>query len=142
MKPIEHQQELLSAHDEAILEAGEKILVDSVNVGREFSKFIITTSFSALPFYFALLKFLSDNGENVETTAIAIAPPILFILSSVAYIISFFPQHGELSVDDLQEVERMRVKIVKRRKILLLAATTIFVSSLLLSSFVCWCQLK
>jgi len=136
------------------------------------------------------------NDKNVESTAIAIAPPVLFILSSVAYIISFFPQHGELSVDDLQEVERVRVKIVKRRKILLLvlcprssfeefcgyfgvgqgapkehsrgsvtekqrspapkearitdsyfwdralAATTIFVSSLLLSSFVFWYQLK
>lgn len=137
-KQYESKQQLLTAHDEAVLEAGKKILIDSINVGREFAKFMITTSFSALPLYFALLKFLSENEKSQKIGVLDIAPPILFILSSVTYIICFFPKHGEISVDDLQEVEHTRIQIVKRRKLLLLIATTIFVSALLLSSFIFW----
>ena len=44
-------------HNDAIYEAGKTLLIDSITTGREFCKFMITMSTSAIPIYLGLLKF-------------------------------------------------------------------------------------
>ena len=50
--------EKTTPHNKALYEAGKSLLIDSINTGREFCKFMITISTSAIPIHLGLLKFV------------------------------------------------------------------------------------
>lgn len=103
--------------NQAIYEAGKSMLIESINTGREFCKFMIGTSMSAIPIYIALSKFILPD-EYIPTLKIGILliiPTVLFLVSAIVFLLGYFPQKGIASLDIPEEIEHERQKTVKKR---------------------------
>jgi hypothetical protein len=121
--------ETTTPHNKALYESGKSILIDSINTGREFCKFMITVSTSAIPIHLGLLKFVlpKDYILSFQNGLIAIIPSILFLIAAIVFTIGYYPQIGLFSLDIIQEIENERTKTIKRRKVTTLWGFTIFI---------------
>jgi hypothetical protein len=120
--------ETTSPHNKAVYEAGKALLIDSINTGREFCKFMITISTSAIPINIALLKFVVPDKYVISLNQglIAAIPSFLFLISAIVFTIGYYPQIGKFSLDIIQEIEAERTKTIHKRKRLTLIGFTIF----------------
>lgn len=100
--------EELSPHDKALYEAGKNLLVESVSVRREFFKFMTTTALSAIPIYLGLLKLVlpKDYVLQFREEVTFLVPPVAFLVSSVLFVLGYFPQRGCLSLDLPSEIKK------------------------------------
>lgn len=135
-KPIEISSDevsLVTPTNQAIYEAGKAMLIESISVGREFCKFMIGTSMSAIPIYLALLKFVLPEKyvPTWEVGIVALIPAVLFLLSGVVFLIGYFPQQGIASLDIPKEIEKERQTTVKRRQKLSVAGFGVFCAAIL-----------
>lgn len=119
---------LVTPTNKAIYEAGKSMLIESISTGREFCKFMIGTSMSAIPIYLALLKFILPDKyiPTLYVGLLALIPPILFLAAGVVFLIGYFPQMGNASLDIPEEIEEERKKSVQRRYQLSMAGFSIF----------------
>jgi hypothetical protein len=113
---IEQVQDI-TPHNKALYEAGKKLLVDSVDIGREFCKFMTTTTLGAIPAYLALLKLVLPKDYSLQSydEILFLAPPMIFLIAAVFFILGYFPQRGRLSLDLPAEIERERSTTIIRR---------------------------
>lgn len=128
----------ITPHNKALYEAGKKLLVESVDVGREFCKFMTTTAIGAIPVYIALLKLILPKDYSLQSSEelVFLTPPILFLLAAVVFVIGYFPQKGSLSLDLPSEIERERSRTIRRRHGYSLFAFSFFCIGILLSSWI------
>lgn len=107
----------ITPHNKALYEAGKKLLVDSLDVGREFCKFMTTTTLGAIPTYLALLKLVLPKDYSLHSydEVIFLVPALTFLASSVLFVLGYFPQKGSLSLDLPVEIERERSTTIQRR---------------------------
>ena len=108
----------ISPHNKALYEAGKKLLVDSLDVGREFCKFMTTTTLGAIPTYLALLKLVLPKDYPLQSRdeIVFLVPPLIFLASAVLFVVGYFPQKGALSLDLPAEIERERSTTIRRRQ--------------------------
>jgi hypothetical protein len=127
----------LLPNDLAIYEAGKALLVDSIPVGREFCKSMLTTSTSAIPIYLGILSFLlpKDYLLGVNRGIFIAVPAISFLISAIIFAIGYMPDGGKLSLDIIDRLEEERTRIILRRGRLIWAGLTVFVLSTLLAIF-------
>jgi hypothetical protein len=128
----------ITPHNKALYEAGKKLLVDSVDVGREFCKFMTTTTLGAIPTYLAILKFVLPKDYSLQSSdeIIYLVPPLAFLTSSVLFVIGYFPQSGSLSLDLPNEIERERSTTIRRRQRYSIWAFSIFAIGIAFASWV------
>ncbi len=124
----------------AIYEAGKAMLIQSVSTGREFCKFMIGTTLSAIPIYVALLKLAIPEGYAMLGTnmALALLPCILILASSAMFVWGYFPRSGTASLDIPEEIERERSAIVAKRHLLGISASGVFLVAILSCIAVLW----
>lgn len=108
----------LSPHNNAIYEAGKALVVESITVSREFCKFMITLTTSAIPIHLGLLKFVLPEHYvlSLRQGVFASIPAIIFLFSTIIFTIAYYPQAGELSLDLPDEIEKERIKTLLIRK--------------------------
>ena len=112
----------LTPHNQAIYDVGKKLLSDSLESGREFSKLMITVSTGAIPIYIGLVQLI-----QVKTLlTVYLIAPILFLISSIIFIFSYFPSVEELSLEIVSEIEENFKRTVKNRNRLIIAGTLTF----------------
>ena len=128
----------VSPHNKALYEAGKTLLVQSVEVGREFCKFMTTTALGAIPAYIALLKLVLPKDYSLKSydEIVFLSPPILFLLSAVVFVLGYFPQKGSLSLDLPTEIERERSITIRHRYWYATVGFVIFCIGVVISSFV------
>lgn len=131
----------LSPHNKAMLEAGKKMIVDSIDVGREFCKFMITTSISAVPVYFAVLAFAGipnvlNSNASIKNSLLLLAPSLIFIISALLYMRGYLPDLGVFSLDSPDEIGNERKKIINRRSKYINWATSLFIFGVAISAIV------
>jgi hypothetical protein len=127
----------LSPHNKALYEAGKSLLVESVGVGREFCKFMTTTSLSAIPVYLGLLKLILPTDNALKgSQLVLLVPPIAFLIASVLFIIGYFPQRGSLSLDLPSEIEKERSAIIARRQTFAISGFCLFAAAVLYASWI------
>lgn len=117
-KVIAGQPVASSPHEDAIYEAGKSILLESVAIGRDFCKFMITASTGAIPLYLGLLKFIYPNSQVNSSTGELIwmlTPCILFLSSSMIFIFGLLPKYKKFSLDSYEQTELAREHIINRR---------------------------
>lgn len=100
----------LGAHEKALYDAGKELLTESIRVGREFCKFMVGVSTSSIPVYLGLLKLLLPEKYRPTgwEAGLALLPAVLFLVSAILFVVGYFPQRGELSLELLDEIERER----------------------------------
>ena len=113
---VEQVQDI-TPHNKALYEAGKKLLVDSVDVGREFCKFMTTTTLGAIPTYIALLKLVLPKDYSLQSfdEVRFLAPPLIFLVAAILFVLGYFPQKGAMSLDLPGEIERERSATIRRR---------------------------
>jgi hypothetical protein len=128
----------LTPHNKALYEAGKKLLIDSVDVGREFCKFMTTTALGAIPTYLALLKLVlpKDYSFQSRDEIIFLVPALLFLLSAILFVLGYFPQKGSLSLDLPDEISRERNATIARRQRFAMGAFLLFAIGIALASWI------
>jgi len=128
----------ITPHNKALYEAGKKMLVDSIDVGREFCKSMTTTTLGAIPTYLALLKLVLPKDYSLQTydEVSFLLPPLSFLIASTLFVIGYFPQKGALSLDLPAEIERERSKTIRRRYRYAIVAFLLFCIGIIYSSWV------
>jgi hypothetical protein len=119
----------ISPHTKAVYEAGKKILVDSIDTGREFCQSMIKTSTGAIPVYLGILAFIlpKDYSLGIGLGAAVSLPAIAFLIASVVFSIGYLPVTTHFSLELVEEIERERNRIVRRRSQLIKVGFSIFV---------------
>jgi hypothetical protein len=136
IEPTEVQD--ITPHNKALYEAGKKLLVDSVDVGREFCKFMTTTTLGAIPTYLALLGLVLPKDYSLQShdEVVLLLPPLSFLTSSILFVLGYFPQKGLLSLDLPAEIERERSATIRRRYRYAISAFIIFCIGIVYGSWV------
>lgn len=114
---IEVRASVASPHTEALYEAGKKLLVDSIEVGREFCKFMVGVSTGAIPLYLALVGLATGRSYRpslVEGTALLV-PPAVFLAAAAVFTFGYFPVRSSVSLEVLDEIDAARLATVNRR---------------------------
>jgi hypothetical protein len=106
-----------SPHRDGLYEAGKKLLVDSVEVGRDFCKTMITVATGAIPIYIALIGFVvgKDFRPSFGQGAVLVLAPGALLLSAVAFAIGYFPKSSTFSLDAPAETEEARTSTLNKR---------------------------
>jgi hypothetical protein len=133
----------VSPHHKALYEAGKAMLVESMHTGREFCRFMITTSSGAIPVYLGIMTFIlpKDYALGLRGSVLVAAPALLFLLASFVFALGYFPSSGSFSLDILDQIERARSTIIRRRKrwarlgFLLFTLAALFAIVTIVSSF-------
>lgn len=128
----------ITPHNKALYEAGKKLLVDSVDVGRDFCKFMTTTTLGAIPIYLALLKLVLPKDYSLQKYSELkfISPSILFLISTIIFVFGYFPQKGSLSLDLPDEIEREISSTINRRRNYAIWGFVIFCLGVVIGSWV------
>lgn len=129
------QVSAMTPHNQAIFEAGKSLITESITTGREFCKFMITVSTSAIPIHLGLLKFVLPDKYTLSFLQglFGIIPAVVFLFSSIIFTIGYFPQVGTFSLDYPSEIERERNKTIKSRMTLIIIGFSVFaIASLLM----------
>ena len=128
----------VSPHNKAVYESGKKILVDSINTGREFCQSMIKTSTGAVPIYLGILVFIlpKDYSLGIRAGIVVSLPAIAFLIASVVFSIGYLPITTHFSLDLIEEIERERNRIVRRRSQLIKIGFSIFILAALMAILV------
>jgi len=124
----------LTESDKALLEAGKKLLVESIEVGREYCKYMIGVASGAIPVYVAVLK-LGVADKFVPTTGQYIVwavPAILFLLSSLAFSMGYFPGRADIALDNIAGIAAARTAIIDRRRCWSITGVSLFSAGVLI----------
>ena len=109
----------VTIQDEALLEAGRKLLLNSVDDSRNYCQQMITVAISAIPIYIALLKlwFPDDKGVPTQVVVLFSVPVFLFLLATLIFSLGYLPQHYEINVGNIHSIEKVRKKLMRYRAI-------------------------
>ena len=130
---------VLSPHNRALYEAGKKLLVDSIETGRDYCKTMISGTVAAVPVYLGMLKFVgivNARGQDWRMLAVTLIwlPCAVFLTSSVVFTIGYFPSTGRFSLDIIEEIEVARQRVITRRSRFIVIGTVLFVLGVALAA--------
>jgi len=126
----------VSPHHNAIYEAGKKMLIDSIDVGKNFSQFMITLSATLIMVYVGILKFLGIDKTASSASRLSfiyIVPPILFLISCAIFIVNYFPKTGKFSLDIIEEIKSARNNVIDKSQNLIKWGVIIFLFAMFTS---------
>ena len=107
----------LTPHTNAIVEAGTRLLTESVETGREFCKSMISVTLAAIPAYIGLLKLFIPKDHLLSNIAGSfwLVPVAFFVLSASSFVAGYLPAKGIVSIDLPEEIEAAMKKAINRR---------------------------
>lgn len=128
VKPITPQNEVL-------LEAGKAMFLNSLDVGRDFCKTMITVCSAAIPVHVALVGLAAGKEFNfhIANGALALVGPALYLGALSVFAYGYFPSRGALSVEEVDSVEKARVGTINRRYDSAQLGTVVFVLGVIMT---------
>jgi hypothetical protein len=115
--PIRVQGRPLTPHGRALYDAGAKLLTDSVDAGRAFCQFMITTSLSAVPIYLALLQLVlpKEYRPSRLVGVVLLLPALVFLLSAFLALWGYLPRTASIALDVPASIDASRSTIIAQR---------------------------
>lgn len=81
----------------------------------DFCKTMLGVTSSAVPVYFAVLKYVGvEKSSGAFASPVAIAPPLLFLLSSIIFSMALRPRLESIRASQFAEFRRSRFKSLQR----------------------------
>lgn len=111
------------------IEVGMQILKESISVGREYSKFMLGFTFSAIPIYLGLYKYVKESmmqSMQIEQLIIFFLPVLLCLVSSVLFLFAYYPKNVKFIISAIEDIKRAHQIIIVRRQLFCFAATLLF----------------
>jgi hypothetical protein len=81
----------LSIDEETIIEAGRTLLLESIDVSRDFAKQMITFSSGAIPIYVALLVKANLRHRVPVTLILVSLPSVVFFVATLLFTLALLP---------------------------------------------------
>lgn len=108
----------LSPHQLALLEFGKELISESLSVGREYCKSMISICTGAIPLYLGILAFVLPEGYSlgISRGLLVIAPVLLYLAALLIFTYGYFPVADSFSLDVLEEIEAVRDRSIGRRR--------------------------
>lgn len=103
--------ETLTPSDELTFEAGRKLFLESTDNGRDYCRHMISVAASAIPIYLALL----GNNQTLSSDLTLIVPPLLFLLSVIAFSWGYYPRQFFLNTSAEKDIEWVRLSLMHHR---------------------------
>jgi len=128
----------VSPHNEALYEAGKKLLLDSVERVRDFTKLMISTNLSAIPIYLSLLKLANPKDYRPEFSigVLMLLPAFTFLAGVVVGVVGYLPRVGTFSLDVPSEIEKQRTGSIARGVLYGFVCLGLFASATVLGAVV------
>jgi hypothetical protein len=107
----------MSPHNTGLYEAGKTLLVESVAVGRDFCKAMITIATGGIPTYVVLVGLAvgkSFRPTFVQGAVLSMAPAS-FLLAAAAFAMGYFPKRSTFSLDVPSEIDAARKDTLTKR---------------------------
>ena len=125
----------VTVHQEAIIEAGKKIIVDSIVIGRDFCKHMISVNTGSIAVYLALVKLLYSAEETISLSNAKhlIIPPLLYLFAAVIFTLGYFPNMKKFSMEVIEEIEHARLTLIKTRRRFTIVGISVFLLATLLA---------
>ena len=103
--------------DEALLEAGRRLLLNSVDDSRNYCQQMISVATGAIPIYLAILKlwFPSDEVAPARVSTFFAAPAFLFLLAALSFSLGYLPLQYEMNIGNLDSIEDVRSRLMRHR---------------------------
>lgn len=108
----------LTAHEQALLDAGKKMMGDSISVGIDFCKTMMATSTTAIGVYFGLFALITPKDYRPVETIYKIgivSPALLFLIASAIFAWGYFPTREDASLNSLRSIQAVREGTIRRR---------------------------
>lgn len=123
----------LSPHTKALLKAGERLITESVETGREFCKFMIGITLTAIPIYIGLIKaFIPKDTIISDIIGLVWVFPIgLLILAAVIFLVGYMPNMKRISLVLPDNIEEILTKTINRRFRFSIGGFVIFCAAIL-----------
>jgi hypothetical protein len=104
-------------HSAALYEAGKALLVESVQIGREFCKFMVGVATGAIPTYLALVGLATGKNYRPDFMegVLLLVPPALFLVAAGIFAYGYFPVRTEVSLELPDDIDRARKSNMDRR---------------------------
>ena len=122
------------------MKIAKKLLEDSLDAGKDFSKFMAQFSFGAIPIYISLMELTSPNKSLpllADYNVVFRYLPILLLLGSgVLFVVSYYPKPGKIMINVVDTTRSAYHNIVRRRRILNTFALGLFILAIILASLV------
>lgn len=125
----------VSPHSKALYDVGKELIRQSLTVGRDYCKLMITTSLSAIPIFLSIIAFsIPDNTAlDISTKIYLIIPVALFLAASLIFTWGYFPVMESFSLEIIDEIEFIRSKTIRKRHILIRAGVAMFLIAILIA---------
>jgi hypothetical protein len=106
-----------SPHNEGLYEAGKALMVESVQVGRDFCKSMIGVATGAIPIYIALVGLAAgkDFRPSAGEGAVLTLAPLALLCSATAFAVGYFPKRTTYSLDIPAEIDAARTATLGKR---------------------------
>ncbi len=107
----------LTPHNQALILAGRELISESLSVGREFCKSMISISTGAIPIYLGILAFILPESYmlGISRGALIVLPVLLFLTAAAVFTYGYFPLTDSFSLDVIEEIEAVRGRVISRR---------------------------
>lgn len=107
----------LTIQDEAMLETGRKLLLNSVDDLRNYCQQMINVAIGAIPIYLAILKlwFPNDEVAPARVSIFFAVPAFLFLLAMLSFSLGYLPQIYEINIGNLDSIEVARSNLMSYR---------------------------
>lgn len=130
----------IGINEEAIVELGKKLLIDSVEVSRKYSENMITISVNAIPVYTGLIVFVKKEEDfftclPYEYKVLMVLPLLIYVSCLIVFIFSYRPKHDDLNLSNLTGLENTIKSILKKRRNLSNLGSILFFIATLLSIY-------
>lgn len=106
----------LSLDEEAIIEAGRRLLTESIELSRDFAKQMITVSSGAIPIYIALLGVADLRGRTSLTLLLVSLPSLVLLISTLFFVIALLPRQQLFSMQFINDVRDARDELLRVRR--------------------------
>jgi hypothetical protein len=123
----------LSIDEEATVEAGRRLFLESIEVPRDFAKQMITVSSGAIPIYVALLGIANLKHRSIAALILVSIPALVFLLSALVFVIALLPRGALISVQILDEIREARNRLIVARYFWIKVGFAIFTAGVCLA---------
>jgi len=105
--------------DEAMLEAGRKLFLNSVDDSRNYCQQMINVAIGAIPVYLAILKlwFPSDQVVPTRVNIFVVIPVLFFLPTTLSFMLGYLPLQYEINIGNLNSIEGLRLNLMRYRAI-------------------------
>lgn len=123
----------ISPQNQVLYDTGKELIRQSLTVGRNYCRFMITTSLSAIPIFLSLIAFTIPDQTTLDTSTkiCLIIPVILFLTASLVFTWGYFPVVESFSLDIIEEIEAVRSKTIRKRYVLTRFGIALFLVAVL-----------